>query len=386
MTNYLNLIFNPQIQYEKIFEVMRDRRSGGLSPDIYNEFIDSIKSLPPLHLLQPSDFSIFEKFELFDISEADHQNLMKEVRRRGILKSKKCWHPDANVDSCNLDENGNITVSAAHSLQNNGILSRIAEDGHVMSYAFEKSEIEGARLGKNLASIFWGFCNNHDSIFYPIETNPYNNTDEQNFLFAYRAFVVSSHKKMEVSTWINYDEQSEIDIRENKKIFDNAILNKNYSAIKTEVIELDLFYPIAVSSSFYLDYDFNGNEIAHSDHRMEDIYITLFPTANNKTLFLLSYFEQDSQLYENLVTQLKERNNFKSDISILIAAHAENVYFNPIYYKTFIEQHSENILKLIHQTQFDYARFDENGSVINNISLTPTNYLNNIYNVNFFGY
>ncbi|QBO59621.1 hypothetical protein NBC122_02820 [Chryseobacterium salivictor] len=365
---------------------MRDRRKGGLSHEIYEEFIDSIKSLPPLHLIQQSDFLIFEKFKLSDISETDHQNLIKEVMRRGILDSKKCWHPDANTDTCNLDENGNIVISAAHSLQNNGILSTIAEHGHVMSYAFDKSEIEGSRLGRNLASIFWGFCNKHDAIFYPIETNPYNNTAEQNFLFAYRAFVVSSHKKLEVSTWINYGEQSENDILQNKKIFDDAILNKNYSVIKTEVIELELFYPIAVSSSFYLDYDFNGNLIPHSDDRMEDIYITLFPTANNKTLFLVSYFEQDSHLYKNLVTQLKERDNLKSDISILIAAHTENVYFNPIYYKTFIDQHSEDILKLIHETQFDFARIDENGNVTNNISLTPNNYLNNIYNVNFFGY
>ncbi|MDF2831531.1 hypothetical protein [Chryseobacterium indoltheticum] len=386
MTNYLNLIFNPQIRYEKIFEVMRDRRKGGLSPEMYSEFIDSVKSLPPLHLIQPSDFLIFDKFNLSDVSEADHQNLIKEVMRRGIEESKKCWHPNEGINTCNLDENDKILISAAHSVQNNGILNRIAEDGHVMSYAFDKSEIEGSRLGRNLASIFWGFCNNHDSIFSPIETIPYDNTDEQNFLFAYRAFVVSSHKKNEVSTWINYGEQSENDILENKKIFDNAILNKNYSVIKTEVIELELFYPIAVSSSFYLDYDFNGNPIPHSEDKMEDIYITLFPTANNKTLFLLSYLEQDSHLYENLVTQLKERNNLKSDISMLIAAHTENVYFNPIYYKTFIDQHSENILKLVHETQFDFARVDENGNITNNVSLTPNNYLSNIYNINFFGY
>ena len=94
--------------------------------------------------------------------------------RRAIEKSKKCWHPEANPGTCKIDGNWKIIVSAAHSIQNNGVLSNIAEKGHVMSYVYDKGEFDGKEIGKNLASFFWGFCITHDAIFNPIETSPYS--------------------------------------------------------------------------------------------------------------------------------------------------------------------------------------------------------------------
>jgi len=264
------------------------------------------------------------------------------------------------------------------------VLSKIAENGDVMGHAFKEGKIEGEKSHKNHASIFWGFCNTHDSIFQPIEAGKYTKSDVENFLFAYRSFVVSYHIKKEVSQWMNFGVQSENDLIENKKIFDKAILTKDYSVINTEVFELDKFYPIVVSASFYLDFDFKGKEIKHSDDRMENIYVTLLP-IENKTFFLLSYFEQDKHLYGNLGNQLTERNNLKSDITMLVGAHTENIYFNPIYYKTFIEKHEKDLKKLMMMTQFDQEIINEKGGY-DLYSLTPKNYLNNILNINFFGY
>lgn len=198
-------------------------------------------------------------------------------------------------------------------------------------------------------------------------------------------FVVASHKKIEVSNWINFGEQAGNDIAENKKIFDNAILTNDYSVIETEIFELPAFYPITVSSSFYLDFDFEGNPIPHSEGRMEDIYVTLFPT-NNKTYFLLSYFTLDKHLYGYLGDQLRKRNNLKSDITMLIAAHAENVYFNPTYYTTFIEKHEKNLEQIMFHSQMGYATIDENSQIQVDFSFTPSNYLNNPYEIDFFGY
>lgn len=386
MINFLGVTLNPQINHEKIFEVMRDFRKGGLNKEMYPQFIEKVRNLPNIVFRTAEDYSCFNEFNLIDINENEHQIIMKEVMKRGIERSKICWHPNASKSTCKVDKSGEIIVSAAHSLQNNGVLSRISENGHVMSYTFDKSEFEGKQIGKNQASIFWGFCNIHDSIFSPIETKPFQGTDEQNFLFAYRGFVVSSHKKKEVSSWMNFGEQSDKDIVENKKIFDQAILTNDYSFIETEIFELSFFYPIAASSSFYLDFDFEGNPIPHSEERMEDIFITLFPTEDNKTYFLLSYFKEDRHLYKDLGEQLRKRNNLKSDITMLIAAHVENVYFNPIYYKTFIEEHEDTLLKLSYETQMDFARIDENNNIVENDSLTTNNYLRNKNNINFFGY
>ena len=385
MVNFLRQLQNPRMNYEFFFEVFRDFRKGGLNPDNFNDFITCCKSLPPITKRTPSDYSIFDKFNLTDITEEEFPVIMREVFRRGIEKSKFCWHPEASAARCNIDNNGQIIVSAAHSIQNNGVLSKIVENGHVMGYAMEKGEFDGKELGKNHASIFWGFCNKHDAIFRPIEVQPYIQTLEQNFLFAYRGFVVSSHKKIEVSTWMNFGEQSDNDINENKKIFDSAILINDYSVVETEVFELSAFYPIAASSAFYLDYDFEGKEIPHSEERMEDIFVTLYP-VDNKTYFLLSYFSKDKHLYGDLGNQLRKRNNLKSDITMLIGGHTENVYFHPLYYKTFIEQY-EKILKLIlFHTQMDHATLDDENNINVNFSFTPSNYLDNPYGINFFGY
>ncbi|WP_316635979.1 hypothetical protein [uncultured Flavobacterium sp.] len=386
MVNFLQITEHPQINHECFFEVMRDFRKGGLTPVIYKDFIEIVKNLPSIYERKRSDYDIFNKFNLINVTEEDNSIIMKEVIKRGIERSKICWHPKASNTNCKVDKSGRIIVSAAHSLQNNGVLSKIVENGHVMSYTFDKGDFEGKELGKNHASIFWGFCNTHDAIFSPIEVTEYIKTEEQNFLYAYRGFVVSSHKKLEVSSWMNYGEQSDNDIKENKKIFDDAILANDFSVIETEIFELPLFYPIAASSSFYLDFDFEGNEIAHSEERMEDVFITLFPSGVNKTYFLLSYFKQDSHLYKNLGDQLRKRDNLKSDISMLIAAHVENVYFNPVYYKIFIEKHEDDLMKIMHEAQMDYASLDENDQIKAQISLTPNNYLTNPLKINFFGY
>ena len=347
--------------------------------------LNTIKELPPLHIRKLSDYTVFDKFNLTDITEEDFIAMNHEVMKRSIEKRKMCWHPEANDTNCDTDSGRKIKVSAAHSIQNNGILSRIVENGHVMSFTLDNTEFDGKQIGKRTASIFWGFCNKHDAIFKPIEIQSYIGSDEQHFLFAYRGFVVASHKKIEVSNWINFGEQSDNDIKENKKIFDNAILTNDFSILKTEVFELSTFYPIAVSSSFYLDFDFEGKPISHSESRMEDIYVTLFP-VENKTYFLLSYFKRDEHLYGNLGHQLRKRDNLKSDITMLIAAHTENIFFNITYYKTFIKQHEKILELILFHSQMDYATIDKNDNLKVNFSFTPNNYLDNPYEINFFGY
>ena len=385
MANFLFQLENPQINYEKWYEVMRDFHRGGLNPSNYDDILKTIKSLPPISTRTIEDYKVFDKYNLTDITEEDFSVINKEVIRRGIEASKFCWHPEASNTTCSLNTDGTINVSAAHSLQNNGVLSKIAEDGFVTALTLNKGgEHDGKELSKKKASIFWGFCNTHDGIFRPIETSPYTGTEEQHFLFAYRGFVVSAHKKIEVSTWTNFGEQSKIDIEENKKIFDKAILEKDYSIIKTECFELSAFYPIAVSTAFYLEFDFEGNPIEHSEERIEFIFISLIPLAN-RTLFLLSYLKHDRKLYDKLGDQLRKRDNLKSDVTMLIAAHTENVYFNPTYYKTFIEQ-QEKTWGEIMLSQFDYATVGNNDKLNVEFSMTPEHYLNNPYGINFFGY
>jgi hypothetical protein len=149
---------------------------------------------------------------------------------------------------------------------------------------------------------------------------------------------------------------------------------------------LPLFYPIAVSSSFYLDYDFHGNSILHSVSRMEYIFLTILPFYPNKTIVLVSFLAQDKKLYEKFAKQIRNRNNLKSDISILVLGHCENVCFDPRYYEAFIERNESDHLEIMKATQLDVALLDPDNKVRMAESMTPYDYLNNPWNVSIFGY
>jgi hypothetical protein len=384
MVNFLNQLENPQINYLKFFEVMRDYRKGGLNPTMYDELLQAIVDLPGLSQRKNEDYRIFDKFNLSDVSEEDFLIINREVIKRATEEGKFCWHPNASEQTCDMGSNGKIIISAAHSIQNNGVLSQIAKNGHVMGYELERGRHRGRLIGKNHASVFWGFCNTHDAIFRPIETSPFTATAEQLFLFAYRAFVVSVHVKVTTGIYMDFGDQAKEDIEQNKIIFNNAILANDFSVIKTETFELPSFYPIVVSAAFYLEYDFEGNRIEHSEERIENIFITLLPFGN-KTYFLLSYLQQDEGLYGGLGEQLRRRNNLRSDITMLIAAHTENIFFHPQYYETFIKK-LETVLDTISEEQMSYGPIGENGEIIEEHSLTPNNYLNNVHDINFFGY
>jgi hypothetical protein len=385
MINFLNQLENPQFNHVAFFEVMRDFRKGGLKPDNFIEFMQMVESLPPINERTEQDYDKFHGLGLVDVTQADFPSIMREVIKRTVEKSKKCWHPLASSATCKVDGSGNIIVSAAHSIQNNGVLSQIADGGIVVTYAIDVGEFQAKKLHKNAASIFWGFCNTHDAIFNPIEVAPYTQTKEQNFLFAYRAFIVGAHKKLEVSNLIHFGAQADNDTRQTKKIFDAAILANNFDCVETEIIELPAFYPIAVSGCFYIDFDFQGNPIPHSDDRMEYIYVTLLPSVN-KTYFILSYLKNDKHLYGQLGKQLIQRNNLRSDISILLAAHVENIYYDPKYYETFIEPQEKILGEVSFEAQIDFATVDENDERKDVKSITPPNYLDNPYGVSLFGY
>jgi len=68
------------------------------------------------------------------------------------------------------------------------------------------------------------------------------------------------------------------------------------------------------------------------------------------------------------------------------STHVGNVYFAPLYFTTFIENQLEGIDIAKRHAQLDYAEFDKDNSVVFSESMTPSNYLNNPYELNFFDY
>lgn len=82
---------------------MRDYRKGGLNPTMFDDFMQTVQKLPALFDRQDSDYKVFDRFNLTDISEEDFTAIIREVMKRGIEKSKFCWHPQASNTTCKVD-------------------------------------------------------------------------------------------------------------------------------------------------------------------------------------------------------------------------------------------------------------------------------------------
>lgn len=122
-------------------------------------------------------------------------NVIDAVKHMHI---KRCMYPNCNAKD----------VIKSHALQNNGVISRLAVDNHVlMPYVqssatyLEKNKLfrkKLKRVGKNEATIFYGFCKKHDDqIFAPIEKEQWAINEDNEFLFAYRTLCSHLRNKEE---------------------------------------------------------------------------------------------------------------------------------------------------------------------------------------------
>ena len=109
-----------------------------------------------------------------------------------------------NLTNC-LEPTGQCNRSAikSHSIQNAGVLSRIAKDGHLVVlkrvHRDGKHTVDFAKEGANRATTFTGLCAEHDAeLFRPIEASEIDVGNEQHlFLLAYRAVLKELHTSME---------------------------------------------------------------------------------------------------------------------------------------------------------------------------------------------
>ncbi|MGO9769904.1 MAG: hypothetical protein ACLPSW_10170 [Roseiarcus sp.] len=90
----------------------------------------------------------------------------------------------------------------AHSIQNRQTIALLEKDNHVIAWQPRFSQagpdIALRRIGRNDASTFAGFCNQHDTeLFRPLDTKPLDVADrEQLFLLAYRGITCELHAIM----------------------------------------------------------------------------------------------------------------------------------------------------------------------------------------------
>jgi hypothetical protein len=282
------------------------------------------------------------------------KGIEKRVKESRI---KQCLHP--KQDECSED------IIKAHSIQNNGILSKISDNGKLIVIKPNISKagvtLSADHKGRKIASTFTGFCNKHDKIFSEIENKPFMAEPKQTFLLAYRAFAYEAHKKVEAlnlfrasvsqkpSVLQNEDfltqyrgyQAAMVDIDHQKKIFDRAILEEKYDVVESYVIELDGESKIATCSSIHLEYDLVGNQLndvtsTSTDETLKPLMINVFP-QDGKTFIVLSWMSEDYEFYKEYINQLKQldKENLLKYFNNLIVSYIENFFINPTFWGSF---------------------------------------------------
>lgn len=270
---------------------------------------------------------------------------------------KGCIYPDKTTCS--------KKAIKAHSIQKSKVLRHIADAGMVISGDILKTLFtrEFEEVGINSASTFFGFCNYHDSlIFSEIENKDYKKTQEQNFLYAYRACALEYVKKKETCCFyeaavnkyrntsheirfkntLNGAKFGIIDLTNILENFSNELKkhrnNRNFNIISTKTYTLSIESLMAVNAFFYIQYDLQGkliNDLSDISKTPSPIFLNVFP-QNKKTYILFSWLSQDSEIYKNILTNLSSRNSSQIEyfFSNLIIYHCENLFMSPLKYKS----------------------------------------------------
>jgi len=284
-----------------------------------------------------------------------YKSLRKEAR------FKECIHP--NKIECSE------TIISAHSIQNNKILSKISDNGKVfmpcpkpdLTFTIQKE------YGRKEASTFTGFCGFHDkTLFQPIEDCDFIGTNEQIFLYIYRAFAMEYHKKKEavrieqaifaqkpsiatipdraIDGRTGFD-MAVSDYEEEKTIFDSAILNRDYNVLTSIVWQFDGFSNFAASAGEAPSLDFNSypiQDLLNPNIPVRHIYISVFP-ENEKTNVIIAWLKKYDVIFATIKQKLdilteQEKKNYVNNTLPFIA---ENIAIKPSKWEALSEQAKE---------------------------------------------
>jgi hypothetical protein len=243
------------------------------------------------------------------------QQFIGELRREG--RTKSCFAADSNCSN---------TIVKAHSVQNNRILTRLADNGEVIQLKHDIREedfkIAPKPVGRRVASVATNFCGMHDTnIFLPIEQRNYTPGDfQQEFLFAYRAYAREYHAKLE-QTIMFKSAMEKLDTPSQKEIIADG-LQGSEKTLK----EMELYRSVLNQARQSSDF---------TQIHTYPLMLTVFPQGL-KTHVLLSCFRKDKKSYACIPKQILSRTKAEQKIIIsnIILAHIENLFISPSWWES----------------------------------------------------
>lgn len=327
------------------------------------------------------------------IDKEENENKSKIARFLKECEIKHCLYPKKEKCSNNIVK--------AHSIQNNRILCRLDNDGHIYMIkraAFNSEAKSSFKLvGRRKATTFTGFCALHDKkIFQPIEDTEYIGSAEQDFLFSYRILSFEYHTKLQALRGLASTfgrERQLLNISHNsaalkghllgtkclfshQSVFDNALVSKDYSSIEMVKFELDESIKFAVSSGFFLEYDLNGNIVNRlGSENMKLLMMTIFP-QDNKSYIIFSWLKEHSSVYNKFKEQLcsLDVDELKQCLNNLIPLYCENAVYNPVLINSWSEDERVSYIEVFDEfLEYMYGKIPKEEGKLNLLRETPYN-------------
>lgn len=281
-------------------------------------------------------------------------DIQPAIRKQGHIK--QCLHP--NKAECKGE------IVRAHAIQNNRILSRIAENGHVTMLDGTSFLIfqDAQTKGRKVATMFTGFCSYHDkTLFQEIEDVDFTATQKQIFLLTYRTMAWHYHKKQEQAKKneimiqkmaergfaLKPDERTNIflhglklglsDNQTKKTEFDQALIDCDYGSVHSCIWELPYEVQFAVSMQFEPSFDLQGRQIGdyqNEEECLRSIYLNIFP-VQGKSFCIWSWLATDENVFSPLAQQfmaldIVDRENFLNN---KLPAWTDSIVISPLLWK-----------------------------------------------------
>lgn len=268
-------------------------------------------------------------------------------------------------------------IIEAHTIQNNKYLRNLSNSGKIYTLDLIKNndfKLHFFEIGRKEFSVFSGFCREHDNkLFEKIENdNIYCKSEEQNLLFAFRAFAYTYHKLKELKK-IDYtycEKNSDIGMsilneiiyrnqkiyrlfplyESNLKIFKESIKNEKYDSIFSKVITIAHECKMVFSSSFC------PKEYTEREYKVENdfgiplIYMSVF-SERKRTYVIISCLKKHKKFFRRFFKKFdnKKNGNLEEVISNVILNNGDGLigFSKEDFIGRFSEEKAREIIEKI---------------------------------------
>lgn len=300
-----------------------------------------------------------------------------EVRKQlsKIFDSKKYCSASYDHKNCKLP------IKGAHTVQRGKVLSSMAKDGHVGTFyrninGFE--QLRDIKTGiKAEASIFYGFCEYHDTaLFKDIELKDFIAKSENCWASSYRAVCHEYYQKnaaKEAVIWQlenldkGYDLSEQLilqeqlfllkrdlfkgfeDISSIKDKYEQARIQGKYNSLYSYVIVLDTPLYLSVSASMSPYYNISGVKIQNLGDPMYlfQHFALSTVTVSGCAAYVVSYLKEHKVIEKYLEDVFEKGPMFvKSWLTKCIFAYAENAFFNLDWWSNLSDEKKITIYNL----------------------------------------